>query len=73
MMKSKGRVRIGADADLIIFDSIRIKDKSTYEHPANFSEGIKFAIVGGTFVENGRLQKERLNGQPIRAPIGTAK
>ena len=40
MMKNKGRIRVGADADITIFDAKRIIDKSTYEEPAKYSEGI---------------------------------
>src|SRR6185295_12088680 len=43
-MKNKGRIRIGADADLTIFDPQSIIDKSTFQDPAEYSEGIRFVV-----------------------------
>ena len=67
-MKNKGRIRIGADADLTIFDPQQIIDKSTFQEPAKYSEGIKFVVVNGVLiVKDGQLQSI-LPGRPIRAP-----
>ena len=69
-MKNKGRLRIGADADLTIFDPQQVIDKSTYQEPAKYSEGIKFVLVNGVVVVNdGRLQSGVYPGQPVRAPF----
>jgi N-acyl-D-aspartate/D-glutamate deacylase len=70
MMKNKGRIRVGADADITIFDAERIIDKATYEAPAKYSEGIQFVIVNGTVVVNdGQLQSAVAPGQAVRAPV----
>jgi N-acyl-D-aspartate/D-glutamate deacylase len=70
MMKNKGRIPIGADADMTIFDPERIIDKATYEEPAKYSEGIQFVIVNGTVVVNdGQLQSAVAPGQAVRAPV----
>ena len=50
MMKNKGRVRVGADADLTVFNPATVIDKSTFEDPAKYSEGIVHVLVGGVFV-----------------------
>jgi dihydroorotase len=69
-MKTKGRIRVGADADITIFDAGQIIDRSTYEEPAKFSEGVKFVLVNGTLiVKDGKLQDGVFPGLPIRAPI----
>lgn len=69
-MKNKGRLRIGADADLTIFDPQQVIDKSTYQEPAKYSEGIKFVLVNGVVVVNeGRLQSGVYPGRPVRAPF----
>jgi len=39
MFKDKGRIRVGADADITVFDADRIIDKATYEEPLRYSEG----------------------------------
>ncbi len=44
-------------ADLTIFDPRLVIDKSTYQEPAKYAEGIRFVIVNGvTVVKEGELQ-----------------
>src|SRR5262245_11589656 len=69
MMKSKGRLRVGADADITVFDPEHVIDRSTYEAPGRYSEGIRFVLVGGTFVVREGALKDGAPGQPIRAPV----
>jgi len=69
-MRNKGRIRIGADADLTIFDPQLVIDKSTYQEPAKYAEGIRFVIVNGvTVVKDGQLQSGVYPGRPVRAPF----
>jgi N-acyl-D-aspartate/D-glutamate deacylase len=68
-MKNKGRIRIGADADLTIFDPQSIIDQSTFQDPAKYAQGIKFVLVNGVpIVKDGQLQSGISPGRPIRAP-----
>jgi N-acyl-D-aspartate/D-glutamate deacylase len=70
IMKTKGRIRPGADADLTIFDPERVIDKATYTEPGKYSEGIKFVLVNGVLVvKDGQLQVDVKPGQAVRAPI----
>lgn len=70
MMKNKGRLRPGADADLTIFEAKRVIDKATYTEPGKYSEGIKFVLVNGvSVVKDGQLQVAVKPGQAVRAPI----
>ena len=69
-MKNKGRIKVGADADLTIFDPKTINDRSTYQEPAQYSEGVKFVIVNGEMVvKDGTIQSGVHPGRPIRAPF----
>jgi N-acyl-D-aspartate/D-glutamate deacylase len=70
MFKEKGRIRIGADADITVFDPERIIDKATYEKPLQYSEGIQFVLVNGVaVVKDGKLVEGVLPGRAARAPI----
>jgi len=69
-MKNKGRIRIGADADITIFDSQHVIDKSTYKEPAQYATGIRYVLVNGvTVVSDGQLQSQVFPGRPVRAPF----
>jgi N-acyl-D-aspartate/D-glutamate deacylase len=67
-MRQKGRLAVGADADISVFDAARVIDKATYENAAQYSEGFRDVLVEGTFVvRDGRLQDGVAPGQAIRA------
>jgi N-acyl-D-aspartate/D-glutamate deacylase len=52
-MRAKGRLQIGADADLTIFDPERLIDRSTIEAPGTESEGVEYVVVAGELVRDG--------------------
>jgi Amidohydrolase family len=66
-LKSKGRIAVGADADLAIFDPARVTDRATFEKPAQYSEGIPYVVVNGTLVVNrGELVDGVAPGRGVR-------
>jgi dihydroorotase len=68
-MAMKGRVRVGADADLTIFDPATVIDRSTYEDATIPAAGIPYVLVLGQIaVDSGHVTKERA-GREIRAPL----
>ena len=70
VMKNKGRINVGADADLTIFDPEQIIDQATYEEPAKYSNGIEYVLVNGVVVvKNGYLQEELFPGKAVRGTI----
>jgi N-acyl-D-aspartate/D-glutamate deacylase len=70
MFKDKGRIRIGTDADITVFDPNRVIDRATYEKPAEHSEGIQFVLVNGVpVVKDGKLVDGVFPGRAARAPI----
>jgi len=66
MMRFKGRIQIGADADITIFDPNKIIDKATFEKGLEFSAGIEYVMVNGTFVlKQGKTVTAVFPGQPV--------
>jgi len=67
-MKQKGRLRVGADADITIFDPATVMDRSTYREPALAAVGIQHVIVNGvSVVANGQAVEGVAPGKPVRA------
>ncbi len=66
----KGRIRIGADADLTVFDPAKIIDKATFEDPLQYSDGIFYVLVNGvTVVKAGALVEGVFPGREVRAAV----
>jgi len=73
-MLSKGRIKVGADADLTIFDAAAVIDRATFDQPALYSEGIRHVLVGGVFVvRDEKIVEGAKPGKPVRRPIGNQK
>jgi dihydroorotase len=69
-MKRKGRIQVGADADLAIFDPGMVIDRSTYQNPAQYSTGIKHVLVNGVpVVKDEKLAEGIFPGQPILSSV----
>ena len=69
-MRDKGRLRVGADADITVFDPLTVRDASTYSEPALQSLGMRYVLVNGiVLVEDGKLRAGAAAGREIRAPI----
>jgi N-acyl-D-aspartate/D-glutamate deacylase len=70
IFRDKGRIRVGADADITIFDPARVIDKATFDEPLQYSEGIPFVLVNGVLVvKDGQLVSGVHPGRATRAPI----
>jgi dihydroorotase len=66
-MRDKGRIRVGADADLVVFDATRVRDRSTYENAAQYSEGMRYVLVNGVaVVRDAALAEGTMPGRAVR-------
>jgi N-acyl-D-aspartate/D-glutamate deacylase len=69
-MRQKGRLQVGADADITIFDAATVIDRSTYRDPSLAPVGIQQVIVNGvSVVVNGQAVEGVAPGQPVRGTI----
>ncbi|NLW21903.1 MAG: amidohydrolase family protein [Tissierellia bacterium] len=67
-MKYKGRIEIGADADITIFNPNTIIDKATVKDPALPSVGVEYVIINGVIVKDEEGIVENVSpGKPIRS------
>jgi len=66
-MRQKGRLRVGADADITIFDASRVLDRSTYREPSLAPVGMQHVIVNGvSVVVNGQAVAGVAPGKAVR-------
>ncbi len=73
-MRKKGRIAVGADADITMFDPEAILDRSTFAEPAQASQGIVHVLVGGEFVvQEGRLLENARPGTAVRGPLAAER
>jgi len=65
-MKRKGRIQIGSDADITIFDAEGIIDTADFKGELTYSKGVRYVIVNGEFVVwDGELVDGARPGQPV--------
>ena len=66
-MARKGRIQVGADADIAVFDPTTVKDNATYDSPLQASSGYRYVLVGGkVMAENGKITPNLFPGVGIR-------
>ncbi len=63
---SKGRLRVGMDADLVVFDIKGIMDKAEFGLPDAMPEGIDYVLINGKLVLDKGELVETGAGQPVR-------
>jgi dihydroorotase len=74
-MRAKGRIRVGADADIVAFDASHVIDRATFTDPALPSEGFAHVVVQGLpVIRDGKLQTSVFPGRGIRGlPLDQAR
>lgn len=59
-LQGRGEIKIGAYADLVIFNPKTVKDTATFENPISMAKGIEYVFVNGALSYfKGEVSKKR--------------
>ncbi len=73
-MSRKGRLQVGGDADITVFNLDAFEDQATFSEPTHPSVGVLHLLVGGTpLIRDGILETALRPGAPVRGRIGTGR
>lgn len=62
----KGRIQVGCDADITVFNPATVTDKATFEAGLKFSDGVQFVLVNGVaVVRKGNSVADVYPGKPL--------
>ena len=64
-LKKKGRIADGYDADLVIFDEAKLRDRADFVHPRSTADGVEAVYVAGRPVCAGGIVTEERPGKCI--------
>ncbi len=59
---NKGRIELGADADLLIFDPDRVHERATFADPAQCCEGMDTVLINGAVAVQDGVLTGKTNG-----------
>ncbi len=66
-LRDRGRLRVGAFADLVVFDPARIADTATFERPFAYPVGINVVVVNGRVTLRDGQRSRAQTGRALRA------
>ncbi|MEO8504406.1 MAG: D-aminoacylase [Acidobacteriota bacterium] len=67
-LADRGILRPGMLADLVAFDPTTVRERSTYEDPLHYSEGIPYVAINGQLVVDGGQITAARPGRALRGP-----
>jgi N-acyl-D-aspartate/D-glutamate deacylase len=67
-LRDRGILRPGMAADLVAFDPELVRERSTYQDPLHYSEGIPYVAVNGQLVVDGGRITDARPGRALHGP-----
>jgi len=64
-LKDRGMLRVGAWADILVFDPAKVRDAATYLEPHRLSEGMEYVLVNGVIEKDGEMWTQKLGGRVV--------
>ena len=68
-LEDRGTLRVGAFADVVVFDPDQVHDRAGWEHPREVASGIPWVAIGGNWVVDQGLYVGGLAGRVLRARV----
>jgi cytosine/adenosine deaminase-related metal-dependent hydrolase len=69
-MRAKGRLTVGADADVVVFDFDALTDRADFSTMNRPAEGVRHLLVGGQpLITDGVMDVAARPGRPVRRPV----
>ena len=69
-MRKKGRLQIGMDADIVVFDPATVSDRATFDNANQPAVGVLAVLVNGVpVIRKGELILDAAPGRPIRRAV----
>jgi N-acyl-D-glutamate deacylase len=69
-MRRKGRLQVGCDGDIVVFDLATLRDRADFLNMNRPSNGVKHLLVNGeAVIEDGALLRDARPGRPVRRPV----
>ncbi len=65
-LSDRGTVRVGAKADITVFDPNAVHDVATFDEPHQFPAGIPYVLVNGRLALDNGVQMDVLSGRVLR-------
>ena len=70
-LPDRGRLKVGAFADVVVFDPNAVQDHATYQKPHQLSSGVSYVIVNGRLAIKGGEPTGAATGRVVRGRAWT--
>jgi N-acyl-D-aspartate/D-glutamate deacylase len=67
-LTDRGYLKVGAYADVVVFDPEQVRDQATYQKPHQYATGVRYVFVNGKLVVADGKYNGTLAGKALRHP-----